>query len=347
MNEMKKVILTMVVAVLAASGMAQSDCGELLDANQDGLIGVEDLMNLLSHFGDSDLDFDGVFDSVDDCVGEYDECGLCNGPGPLVLAIDSILVVYDSLYVDSIGSWTIFEAGLDTLLHLVCENPGCTDVSAMNFDPYAEEGGQCIYSCEPMSSHGITYDAVQVDDQCWISENIRYLPELSPHNIQSETDPIAQVYDFDGTNIDSCLIASEYYDSWGVHYNYPAVLSWDLCPSPWRLPSQNDWNNLVNDYNPEGHLNLLAGPGDNPPYIGTNSSGMTVYAAGQSQPNGPYFSYEDGGWATPIAFFWTTDTHTHPWHGTFQVSASSTYQGNSIKPINWGLSVRCVKDLEN
>lgn len=51
MNEMKKVILTMVVAVLATSGMSQSDCGELLDANQDGLIGVEDLMNLLSLFG--------------------------------------------------------------------------------------------------------------------------------------------------------------------------------------------------------------------------------------------------------------------------------------------------------
>ena len=64
MNEMKKVILTVVVAFFAASGNAQSDCGELLDSNQDGMIGVEDLMNLLSHFGDSDFDFDGVFDSV-------------------------------------------------------------------------------------------------------------------------------------------------------------------------------------------------------------------------------------------------------------------------------------------
>ena len=51
MNEMKKVILTVVIAVFATSGMAQSDCGELLDHNQDGIIGVEDLMNLLSFFG--------------------------------------------------------------------------------------------------------------------------------------------------------------------------------------------------------------------------------------------------------------------------------------------------------
>lgn len=46
MNEIKKVILTLVVAVFATSGMAQSDCGELLYHNQDGIIGVEDLMNL-------------------------------------------------------------------------------------------------------------------------------------------------------------------------------------------------------------------------------------------------------------------------------------------------------------
>ena len=26
-------------------------------------------------------DSDGICDAVDDCVGEIDECGLCNGPG--------------------------------------------------------------------------------------------------------------------------------------------------------------------------------------------------------------------------------------------------------------------------
>ena len=28
-----------------------------------------------------DADADGICDAVDDCVGEIDECGLCNGPG--------------------------------------------------------------------------------------------------------------------------------------------------------------------------------------------------------------------------------------------------------------------------
>ena len=28
-----------------------------------------------------DIDNDDICDDVDDCVGEYDECGVCNGPG--------------------------------------------------------------------------------------------------------------------------------------------------------------------------------------------------------------------------------------------------------------------------
>ena len=29
----------------------------------------------------ADADADGICDDVDDCVGEYDACGVCNGPG--------------------------------------------------------------------------------------------------------------------------------------------------------------------------------------------------------------------------------------------------------------------------
>ena len=30
-----------------------------------------------------DDDEDGICDDVDDCVGDYDECGICNGPGDI------------------------------------------------------------------------------------------------------------------------------------------------------------------------------------------------------------------------------------------------------------------------
>ena len=116
------------------------------DESGDNVVGIGDLLGLLARFGDSDLDQDGIWDSEDDCVGAYDTCGVCNGPGPQVLAIDTIIITYDSIYVEAINEWLTYELNVDTLLHLVCENPGCTDPDADNFDPYAEEGGTCFYS---------------------------------------------------------------------------------------------------------------------------------------------------------------------------------------------------------
>ena len=51
-------MLALAVAFCSIQSWSQSDCGELLDHNQDGVIGVEDLMNLLSFFGQP-LEVDG------------------------------------------------------------------------------------------------------------------------------------------------------------------------------------------------------------------------------------------------------------------------------------------------
>ena len=81
------------------SATAQTDYVETWDpdADGDGLIGVSDLLALLGVFQEEDMDNDGIWDSQDDCVGAYDECEVCNGPGPQILGIDTIIVYYDSL----------------------------------------------------------------------------------------------------------------------------------------------------------------------------------------------------------------------------------------------------------
>ena len=74
--------------------LVENYCSWQPDSDGDQLIGVSDLLMFLSVFGDTDLDQDGIFDSNDDCVGEYDECGVCNGSGPSIPIIDGDL--YDS-----------------------------------------------------------------------------------------------------------------------------------------------------------------------------------------------------------------------------------------------------------
>ena len=101
-----------------------------------------------------DLDEDGVCDDVDECVGEYDECGVCNGPGAIYECGCADIPDGDcdceGNVLDIIG-----ECGGDCTEDLdedgVCDDEeiyGCTDVLACNYDPNAtEENGLCSYDC--------------------------------------------------------------------------------------------------------------------------------------------------------------------------------------------------------
>ena len=59
-------------------------CSQLtIDLDGDLQIGEGDILMLLGGYGTNlDLDGDMIPDCQDDCVGVYDECGVCNGPGP-------------------------------------------------------------------------------------------------------------------------------------------------------------------------------------------------------------------------------------------------------------------------
>jgi hypothetical protein len=144
------------------------------DADGDDLIGITDLLALLSLFAEADSDGDGIWDSVDDCigvydpcgvcngtgedvdedglcddvddcVGEYDECGVCNGPGPTFPVIDEILYATDSVFLDPLDEWYVFEYATDTLFTFVCPVSGCMDPEAANYNPEAViEDGSCV-----------------------------------------------------------------------------------------------------------------------------------------------------------------------------------------------------------
>ena len=105
----------------------ESACGWQPDGNEDGLVGLTDLLDLLTVYGDTDYDQDGIWDSADDCVGEYD-AGVYNGSGASIPIIESIEILYDSVYAEQIDDWLVFEVGVDTTYQYVCETiVGCTD----------------------------------------------------------------------------------------------------------------------------------------------------------------------------------------------------------------------------
>jgi len=63
-----KHIFTLSLCFLALSFTAQVDCPNTFDNNSDGAVTINDLLDLLAVFGDTDTDSDGIWDSVDDCI---------------------------------------------------------------------------------------------------------------------------------------------------------------------------------------------------------------------------------------------------------------------------------------
>ena len=98
-----------------------------------------------------------------------------------------------------------------------------------------------------------TYFTVQIGEQCWMKENLRYLPEVYPPSDGSFSDPYYYVYGFDGFDVNNAIL-NENYQNYGVLYNWPSSLT--ACPSGWKLPSMSDWQVLLNTINNEGSNDL-------------------------------------------------------------------------------------------
>jgi uncharacterized protein (TIGR02145 family) len=102
---------------------------------------------------------------------------------------------------------------------------------------------------------GNTYGVVQIGDQCWLGENLRYLPSVSPitersptHRwrstpVNSQTRPYYYVYGYQGRRVSDAK-ATANYRNYGVLYNWPAALA--ACPEGWHLPGDDEWTQLAN-----------------------------------------------------------------------------------------------------
>ena len=98
----------------------------------------------------SDVDMDGVCDDIDDCVGEYDECGVCNGLGAVFECGCSNIPEGDcdcfGNQLDAIGI-----CGGDCTSDVdndgICDDvEGCTYADALNYNPIALiDNGTCIF----------------------------------------------------------------------------------------------------------------------------------------------------------------------------------------------------------
>jgi len=324
--------------------------------SQDDCIGVYDACGVCNGEGE-DADEDGVCDDVDDCVGAYDECGVCNGPGPNIPVIDEILYETDSVFIEVLGEWYVFEYATDTLFTFVCPMSGCTDESASNYNPEAViEDGSCVYGlaecggASTVTFDGYSYELVVIGDQCWFAENLRTehyangdaIPgELNNSEWSNTAEGAQAVYNNDASNL----------ADYGRWYNWYAVDdARGLCPTGWHVPTDGEFMTLEMELGmSESQANstgwrgtdqgtqMKSSPSDDPSWDGTNTSGFSALAGGFRSNDGDFGNEGDYG------YFWSSSPiGTYAWYRLLGSGNAVVYRNAYNQRL--GYSVRCVRD---
>ncbi|MCK9436617.1 MAG: hypothetical protein M0Q12_05350 [Synergistaceae bacterium] len=223
-----------------------------------------------------------------------------------------------------------------------------------------------------IDKQGNEYKTVQIGNQVWMAENLRYLPSVVGPTTSSLTEPYYYVYDYNGTNVTEAKANSNYIKN-GVLYNWQAAMNGEAgssstpsgvqgaCPDGWHVPSMSEWAQLFlhlgetytsifedDERNAGGKLKakgtLEDGTGlwHSPNTGATNESGFTALPGGGFSYGGELFHGigEQGTW-------WTTDADPDPndIYGfqleLFHYSSRIGIWDPSKKSAN---SVRCVRD---
>lgn len=231
--------------------------------------------------------------------------------------------------------------------------------------------GMLLHSCVPDVIPTLCIDwrdsrayiAVTIGSQVWMAENLAYLPSVSKSTDGSRTEPHYYVYGYEGTDVEEAQ-RTENYKKYGVLYNWSAVMQEKgICPKGWHLPSDDEWNQLVNyladnGYNFDGTTGGAGakvakalsgtygwdesskegavGNDDYPAY--RNKSRFSALPGGFCSPNTPFKNLGNTG------YWWSTTEKDSEFtfirrilYNSEQVVQSS---GNKI----CGFSVRCVRD---
>ena len=234
---------------------------------------------------------------------------------------------------------------------------GCTDLNDL-MDLLAAYG-TCtsalpdFVTCGDLIEHeGYSYSTVQIGEQCWFAENCRYLPEVSDPSIDTTTEPHYSVYGYECTDVTAAQ-ATTNYATYGVLYNWPAVMTEGICPSGWHIPSDGEWQTMEISLGlseseaagtgwrgtDEGYQ-MKSSSGWNDYNVssgnGSNSSGWTGLPGGYRYSGGFNVNGDNGNW-------WSaSESGSNSWKRKLNNNNDNVNRNNNNR--NNGFSARCVRD---
>lgn len=217
------------------------------------------------------------------------------------------------------------------------------------------------------SRDGNVYTTVQIGTRCWMKENLRYLPAVSPPSTLSNTAIHYYVYGYSGSDVNAAKATSNY-ATYGVLYNWNAAMQTTAttagtsanpstlqgaCPTGWHLPSDTEWQSFEVSLGmsaaqaagsgfrgtDEGDKLKSATGWNASPGNGNNSTGFTGLPGGYM--NGATAAFEMIG---QYCSLWTATlvggTGNNPWFRYLYIPQIN--RNNSLRRD--GYSVRCVRN---
>lgn len=192
-----------------------------------------------------------------------------------------------------------------------CKKKGCTDPTATNYDASAKvDDGSCTYPDSGTvtdSRDSQTYPWKKIGNQRWMTKNMNF-----------DTNDSCWCYDDNPAN---CTIYGRLYSQAG------AV---EACPDGWHLPTDADWDNLVDGL---GGNSVAGGE-----LVVGGSSGFEAKYAGGRHPTFLYANIGDDG------SFWTNTAAGGLDYFEYRVTSSSDTVIRNSTEKTFGYSCRCIKD---
>ena len=288
-----------------------------------------------------DVDADGVCDSVDPCVGTYDECGVCNGPGgDLDCGCEGVMdgaCDCEGNVVDALGI-----CGGDCLFD--ANDDGVCDLTLDQYESPCSMQESVVYQ-------DIEYDLVEIGGRCWFADNLK-ATEFNDGTPLPRLDGSVGWVNGAGSGPAYCAFNGNenLSDSMGFLYNwYVANHDKNICPVGWEVPALSEewgWSCLFGQYGSNASASLRSemvfesSMGSTQP--GLNVDGFNLLPAGYRWGNG---TFEGLGW---YSFFWGKEQAPQ---GVVANSVDFNFFSDQIEEVSGEKtdagSIRCVKQSSN
>jgi uncharacterized protein (TIGR02145 family) len=215
---------------------------------------------------------------------------------------------------------------------------------------------------------GNQYHWIRYGTQVWMTDNLAWLPSVSPPGNYSYDDKLNYVYGYDGSDPDSAR-ESPAYARYGVLYNWYAAMNGQTssdsvpsgiqgaCPDGWHLPGKSEWKILENYLGDHGYFF------QNNRYsiaktLASNSGWATDTIPGNTgcypqSNNGSGFNAKPAGYYGTGDEFWDQGRETTFWTATEifssaafhrSITFNNDYLAEQATSKALGYSVRCVRD---